>query len=257
MKENYSSISATPMSEVPKEEDGYHYFVKRAQDPRAVVDENWRLGFDPKHREIKIALLAKNIFDKLNSLAPIAPNDVVLDIGAGGGELAKELQELYNQLGAKYIMLDSQEVLDLGFVPVHNPIFGSFPLNIAQVQSRMREEDCLVKHVIANSILHYIRYDQLLEVFFSSVIEILVEGGAGFIGDVPVRELKMAQSSVEGKEFKESSNNFTYFEIASIANLCANSGATLFTLPQPRDFPMSPHRLDIAVLRNEKSKIWK
>jgi hypothetical protein len=244
------------MNNGPEERDGYRYFVERAQDPRATEDENWRLGFEPKHRELEITSLAKNIFDKLNSIAPIGQNDVALDIGAGGGSLARELQELYDQVGAKYIMLDSKEVLNLGFVPLHKPIYGSFPLNIEQVRSRIHEEDSSIKHVIANSILHYVRYDQLLEVFFSSIIEILVEGGSGFIGDVPFRELKIAQASVEGREFKESLNNFTYYELASIANFCANSGATLFALPQPREFPMSPHRLDITILRNERNEVW-
>jgi hypothetical protein len=240
----------------PQERDGYRYFIEKSKDLRAVDNENWRLGFESLHRNLDIKKLAENIFSKLNFLSHIDRNDIVLDIGAGGGELAFTLQEIYTNLGAKYIMIDLPEVLKLGKKPLLEPIFGPFPINIDAVNSRILDEGGSVKHIIANSILHYVKFDQLTEGFFHSITEVLSPGGTAFVGDVPCREMKIAQSKAENRPFEDSDKNFSYVEIAEIASLCAKSGSTIYTIPQPREFPMSPHRLDLIVFKNEESSSW-
>lgn len=244
------------MDKVPEETDGFNYFIERSKDRRALVDENWRLGFDLKHRETNLSTLAQNIFSHLNSLAVIAEGDIILDIGAGGSQLALELEMIYSKFGAKYIMIDSFEVLNMGFTPQYEPIYGAFPIIKSDVESRVNLEGGNVKHVIANSVLHYVKHDDLVEEFFASIIGILNLGSAAFIGDIPSSELKIAQSQVEDRIFVESANNFSYLELADVARQAASLGASIFLIPQPREFPMSPHRLDLLLFRNEKSRIW-
>jgi len=245
------------MDKVPEEIDGFKYFIERSKDRRALEDENWRLGFDSKHRELNLSTLAQNIFSHLNSLAVIAEGDIILDIGAGGGQLALELELIYSKLGAKYIMIDSLEVLTMGFAPQRKPIYGAFPINISEVESRVNIEGGNVKHVIAYSVLHYVKHDNLIEDFFASIVGILSLGSAAFIGDVPSSELKMAQSHAEDRIFVDSANNFSYLELTEVAREAAKLGASIFLIPQPREFPMSPHRLDLLLFKNEKSKLWK
>ncbi len=240
----------------PQERDGYRYFIEKSKDMRAIDNENWRLGFEPFHRNLDIQKLAENIFSKLNVLSEIETDDIILDIGAGGGELAFTLQEIYTNLGAKYIMIDLPEVLNLGKKPLLEPIFGPFPVNLEAVNSRILNEGGNVKHIIANSILHYMKFDQFTEGFFHSITEVLSPGGAAFVGDVPCREMKIAQSKAENRPFEDSDKNFSYAEIAKIASLCANAGSTIYTIPQPREFPLSPHRLDLIVFKNKENCLW-
>jgi hypothetical protein len=244
------------MDKVPEEIDGFKYFIERSKDRRALEDDNWRLGFELKHRELNISTLAQNIFSHLNFLAVVAEGDIILDIGAGGGQLALELEMIYSEFGAKYIMIDLPEVLNMGFTPQCKPIYGAFPININDVETRVNLEGGNVKHVIANSVLHYVKHDDLIEDFFASIIGILNLGSAAFIGDVPTSELKMAQSQAEDRTFVDSANNFSFLELTEVAGQAAKLGASIFFIPQPREFPMSPHRLDLLLFRNEKSRIW-
>jgi len=245
------------MDKVPEETDGFKYFIEKSKNPRALEDENWRLGFDSKHRELNLATLAQNIFKQLSSLTVIVEGDIILDVGAGGGQLALELELIYSEIGAKYIMIDSLEVLNLGFSPKRKPVYGAFPTNLIDVESRVKSEGGIVKHIIANSILHYVKHDDLIEDFFTSIIGLLNIGSAAFIGDVPSTELKRAQSHVEKKLFIDSANNFTYLELSNMAQAASKLGASMFIIPQPREFPMSPHRLDLMIYRNVASKIWR
>jgi hypothetical protein len=153
-------------------------------------------------------------------------------------------------------MIDAFEVLNMGFTPQCLPIYGAFPINKSHVELRVNLEGGNVKHVIANSVLHYVKHDDLLEDFFTSIIGILNLGSAAFIGDIPSSELKLAQSEVEGRTFVDSANNFSYLELADVARKAAKLGASIYLIPQPREFPMSPHRLDLLLFKNEKSRLW-
>jgi hypothetical protein len=240
----------------PREQDGYQFFIERSKQPQARSDENWRLGFELKHRDIDVVSLAKHIFTTMNLISPISIGDIVIDIGAGGGQLAKELEKLYSSAGARYLMIDSKEVLDLGYTPKYEPIYGSFPQNLHAVLNRINAENSVVRHLIANSILHYVRYDGLLNDFFDAIVHILPENGVSFIGDIPCQELKQAQAIVENRIYNPSPNNFTYQEFANYAQTLAIKGTSFYLIPQPVSFPMSPHRLDILLHKNRVSTIW-
>ena len=232
------------------------YFVERARDSRAHTDENWRLGFESKHREIDVDVLARNIYSHLNQLSPISVADVVIDIGAGGGALAKALERIYEEVGARYIMVDVEEVLELGFKPKQDSIFGVFPNNLTEIQSRLTVEGGILRHVIANSILHYVKHDGFLPQFFESLCSLMQPGSTGFVGDVPCTELKRAQSIAENRTFTDSKSNFSYLDFARIADTCASFGVSFFSIPQPNEFPMSPHRVDLLFTKNRKSDLW-
>lgn len=244
------------MTKTPREEDGYQYFLERTKDKRAHTDENWRLGFELKHRDLNVRTLAENIFSHLNKLSPIETADVVIDIGAGGGALAAELEKIYTSAGAKYIMVDASEVLQLGFEPQCRPIFGAFPNNLSEINSRLTHETGILKHIIANSVLHYVKHDGLLLEFFESIAKLLDPGCASFLGDVPCTELKRAQSIADERVFKDSQNNFSFEDLARLATYNSTLGVSMFTLPQPHEFPMSPHRLDLLCFKNRKSEVW-
>lgn len=239
-----------------QEQDGVQFFIERSKHPKAKIDENWRLGFELKHRDFDVTQLAKHIFETMNLICPISAGDLAIDIGAGGGQLALELENIYGSVGARYLMIDSEEVLDLGYKPKYKPIFGVFPENLQQVLNRIHEEKSAVMHLIANSILHYVRYDGLMSAFFDATTHILREGGVSFIGDIPCQELKQAQAVAENRIFQSSPNNFTYQEFANYAETLAEKGMSLYSIPQPVSFPMSPHRLDILLYKNRVSKLW-
>ena len=238
------------------EKDGYAYFTSRAKEVRALEDENWRLGFESRHRDLNLSTLSKHIVESLCNLSPLEKNDLVVDIGAGGGGLAKLLEDIYKKRECLYLMVDSEEILKLGFKSVIKPIYGSFPKNSNEVKTWLDSNGKRAKHLISNSVLHYVRYDNQLVEFIKSVIELLDEGGTAFLGDVPSTNSKKAQAYVSNKAFEESAHNFSYEDFAEIANTASNLGCSTFITPQPRIFPMSPHRVDLLIFKHKEVPTW-
>lgn len=239
-----------------QESDGYSFFVERAKKGKASEDENFRLGFESKHRSFDESLLVQHIRNTLSDISDLAPNDLVIDIGAGGGRLAQALEQSFKSENVNYLMVDSKEILDLGFKPAIAPVYGLFPNNYGDLRKKINELGMPVKQIIANSILHYVRYDNLLENFIFAICNLLAPGGTAFLGDVPSSDLKMAQAKIDDREFVNSAHNFSYGDISSIAVICRYQGCSVYVIPQPREFPMSPHRFDLIILKHKVSTPW-
>jgi hypothetical protein len=152
-------------------------------------------------------------------------------------------------------MVDSEDVLKLGFEPVVTPIFGKFPSNLNQIKNS--DHGNKIQFVLANSVIHYVKNDGLLQDFIESVGDLLLDGGIAYLGDVPTLEMKVAQANANKKPLTSKSlNDFTWLNYASMANSLSKISCSLYILPQPRWVPMHSHRSDLLIIKHQPFQKW-
>ena len=248
-------MGANEMTPNPDEGVGFDWFIGRAQDTKSNFDENYRLGFEGRHRELDnesySAYIAAAVF---NYSEPILDN-VMIDIGAGGGVLAQLIESECTKVNIQYVMLDAEDILRQGFQPQNKPIYGQFPHNLSEIRSSTYSQR--VQYVLANSVIHYVKNDGLINLFVDAVCDLLIQGGVAFLGDVPTLEMKYAQSIANTSPANlDSVNNFSWKDFAEIATMAANHGCSLYVLPQPRWVPMHPHRADLLLIKHQPFVRW-
>jgi hypothetical protein len=241
--------------ESPDQGVGFEWFLKRATEIRASSDEDYRLGFEGKHRKLDIERYSKLLTSKLFEYSPPTPNTTFLDIGAGGGELAIQIEKLCVLESINYVMVDSKEILEKGFAPINSPIYGRFPENLEEITNSPFSKK--INYVLANSVIHYVKNDGLLNSFLVSVCNLLMIGGVAIIGDVPISEMKNAQSVANGNpRIGTSKNDFSWKDFENIAALISTLGCSLYLQPQPHWLPMHPHRADLVILKHSPLGKW-
>jgi len=232
---------------------GFDWFEDRAKDEKSINDENHRLGFSNWHRNFDLQMYCKSIFSTLFSISVPKVGNIMLDIGAGGGSLAKlfESECLESQLG--YVMVDTKNIWNKGFVPLLQPIYGQFPKNARIIEASDYGQK--IQYVMVNSVIHYVKNDGILVDFVIALGNLLQEGGVAFIGDVPTLEMKVAQAKANGTlPSLNTANNFSWNEFAILGRLLAEISCSLYILPQPRFVPMHPHRSDLLVVKHQLIK---
>ncbi len=242
------------MPESPDQGVGFEWFLKRATEVRAFSDEDYRLGFEGKHRKLDNERYAKLITSKFFEYSPLSPNTTFLDIGAGGGELAIQIEKLCVLASINYVMVDSVEILEKGFAPINPPVYGRFPENLEEINRSPFSKS--IKYVLANSVIHYVKNDGLLNSFLTSVCELLMTGGVAIIGDVPISEMKKAQSVANNSRISASKNDFSWKDFENIAALVSEFGCSLYLQAQPPWLPMHPHRADLVILKHSPLGKW-
>ena len=239
----------------PDEGVGFEWFVGRAHESKSNFDENYRLGFEGRHRELNTEQYSNYIISTIFSFSEPVASHALLDIGAGGGELAHRLEARCLDSILEYVMVDAEEVLKHGFTPVNQPIYGQFPNNFEEIRDSKFGDQ--IQFILANSVLHYVKNDNLLVPFISSICELLIAGGVAYVGDVPTLEMKQAQAIANGDKVKlDSANNFAWAEFIKIVALTTDFACSLYVLPQPRWVPMHPHRSDLLIIKHKPFKRW-
>ena len=243
------------MSGKPDEGVGFDWFVDRAHDAQSSSDENYRLGFEGRHRDLDNSLYSNYIMSTVLNYSEPTPGNVLIDIGAGGGVLAQLLEKECTQVNLEYVMVDAKDVLQQGYEPRNQPIYGQFPNNFLDIQESPYGSK--IQFVLANSVIHYVKNDGLLDSFIVSIAKLLVPGGVAYLGDVPTHEMKFAQSIANGSPADvQSPNNFGWRDYASMAELAARHECSLYVLPQPRWVPMHPHRADLLMIKHKPFTKW-
>ena len=243
------------MTAKPDEGVGFDWFIGRAHEPKSISDENYRLGFEGRHRELDNDLYSNYIASTVFNYSDPIEQNAMIDIGAGGGVLAQLLESECAKVNLEYVMVDAEDVLKRGFQLRNKPIYGQFPTNLADIQKSEYGEK--IQYILANSVLHYVRNDGLIRPFVISACDLLIQGGVAYLGDVPTHEMKYAQSIANNSPANlESANNFAWKDFADLATLAADYGFSLYVMPQPRWVPMHPHRADLMLIKHKPFARW-
>lgn len=234
---------------------GFEWFINRSRDHEATFDENYRLGFEGKHRNIDTKVYAKYLISKITEFSQPTSGSCLLDIGGGGGKLAKDLEEECSAMNIEYFINDSKEILSKGEKFATEPILGQFPRILPQIlESKLNGR---IQYILANSILQYAKNDGIVITFLESVCDLLIPNGISLVGDVPIQEMKEAQRIATSSSLKSNSiNNLNWKEIANFSQICSQRGCSIFVLPQPRWYPMHPHRADLLIMKHALMESW-
>lgn len=233
---------------------GYTWFIERLRNLDSNVEDEKRLGFDSKHRLSDIKVYAEYIFETIQKYSTPTPHNYLVDIGAGGGKLSLSIQNICQNAKINYLAIDSAEIMNSGISFVVNPIFGRYPEVDAEVILRTEGK---TQYVIANSVIHYVKNDGILDSFIRGICNLVLPSGVIFLGDVPSAHLKTAQKKVDDIPYEVKTNDFTSSDFMKIAEIAETCSCSLYILPQPRIFPMHPHRADLILIKHSRVMPWK
>lgn len=234
---------------------GFSWFSLRSKELESIINEDHRLGFHPQHRNLDLEEYAKYYFKLINEYVYFDEKSLLIDIGAGGGQFSIFLEKLLSEKSTQYLMIDSEEVLQLGMKPKLAPIYGRFPDNFEKAKDVTELKESV--SVFANSVLHYVKNDGLLEEFVSKALALVTPGGALVLSDIPTVNMKYAQAQANNQSRPSKGlNDFEWKDFAKLSEWSTSQNASLFIIPQPRSFPMHPHRCDLLVLKHKATTSW-
>ena len=227
-----------------KEISGYNEFIERST--RTDIDLNEKLGFYNLHRNANEKIISEHIWFLLGYFN-LNRSVKILDIGSGGSELSRQILNISNANDCNYIINDSEEIISQSVLKNYKNICtGRFP----DVLNNLKKDYGSFDVILCYSVWHYIRNDNLVNVFFEAAKEILNGGGLIFLGDVPILEQKLANSHSNHSREINVKNAFSYSEIQDYLKVLGNE-FSLYISPQPRSLTLSPHRSEILFYRHK------
>lgn len=220
-----------------------------------------KIGGPDSYLEAKKEIIFQNVAANLPLLKE--RNKVVLDIGAGCGDLPQMMIDHGRERGHKLLLVDSQEMLD--HLP-NDDFIQKFPAYFPQCEPLFADYVSKVDVILVYSVLHYVFIDGNVWDFLDRSLELLAEGGQMLIGDIPnVSKRRRFFSSSNGvrfhKDFMKTQAppevHFNRIErhriddsvIIGLVSRARSQGFDAYVLPQPPDLPMANRREDVVIRR--------
>jgi hypothetical protein len=238
----------------------YEAFRRRATDPGLSLHE--KVGFPDGYREGKESLILDDIGSKLTHLS--LREQVVVDVGAGCGELTRRFMERCEEQAHRLIQVDSPEMLALlPKAPHVERVPGRFPDDCAELLEELRgRAHC----VLAYGVLSSVFVESNVFEFVDRSLELLAEGGQLLLADLPnLSKRKRFFSSEAGvrfhQQFMDTSERpdvaFNVLEpgafddavVLAIVSRCRSAGFDAYVVPQRDGLPFANRREDILVAR--------
>jgi hypothetical protein len=238
----------------------YESFRRRALDP--FLNPHEKVGFPDVYREGKGDLIYDDIAAKLTNL--LLREQIVVDLGAGCGELAKLMMERCAEHEHQLFQVDSPEMLALlPEAPHAVRVFGRFPDECAELLDELRgRANC----VLAYGVLPCVFVESNVFEFVDRALELLAEGGQLLLGDLAnLSKRKRFFASEAGarfhQEFMATSErpavSFNVLEpgsfddavVLAIVSRCRSAGVDAYVVPQRDGLPFANRREDILVTR--------
>jgi hypothetical protein len=238
----------------------YEAFRRRATDPGLSLHE--KVGFPDAYREGKESLILDDIRSKLTRLS--LREQVVVDVGAGCGELTRRFMERCQEQAHRLIQVDSPEMLALlPEAPGVERVPGRFPDDCAELLDQLRgQAHC----VLAYGVLSSVFVESNVFEFVDRALELLAEGGQLLLADLPnLSKRKRFFSSEAGvrfhQQFMDTSERpdvtFNVLEpgafddavVLAIVSRCRSAGFDAYVVPQRDGLPFANRREDILVAR--------
>jgi hypothetical protein len=226
------------------------------------LDKSVKTG-DPTGLRVGAApRILSDMIGKLRALDE--PNQLIVDIGAGCGEVALELIGHCKKKESTLILSDAVEVLEQLPNGEHLiKIPGQFPIDF---ERGWEEYLGKIDAVIVYSVFHYVFPGSDFITFFDRCLTLLNEGGALSLGDIPNASMRRRfLASRSGREFhkkymKTSEAPVVRFNalelgeiddslIFGILSRARAAGFHAYVLPQPSDLPFANRREDVVVMR--------
>jgi hypothetical protein len=238
----------------------YEAFRRRATDPSLSVHE--KVGLPDAYREAKEGLILEDIASKLTRLE--LRDQVVIDIGSGGGTLSALIMEHCAAHGNRLVQVDSPEMLALlPEAPHAERVFGRFP---AECEGLLKELAGGAHCVLAYGVLQCVYAEANVFDFVDRAAELLAEGGQLLLGDLPnISKRKRFFASERGvrfhQDFMDTSErpvvDFNVLEagaiddavMLAIVSRCRAAGFDAYVVPQADALPFANRREDIVVTR--------
>jgi hypothetical protein len=238
----------------------YESFRRRATDPSLSLHE--KVGFPDSYREGKEGMILEDIASKLTRLS--LREQVVVDVGAGCGGLAKLVMERCADREHRLFQVDSPEMLALlPKAPHAEQVPGRFPDDCGDLLDKLRgRAHC----VLAYGVLPCVFVESNVFEFVDRALELLAEGGQLLLADLPnLSKRKRFFASEAGvrfhQEFMETSERpdveFNVLEpgafddaiVLAIVSRCRSAGFDAYVVPQREGLPFANRREDILVAR--------
>lgn len=238
----------------------YESFRRRAADPS--LSPNEKIGFPDAYREGKEDMILDDIVGKLTRLD--LRDQVVVDIGSGGGTLGALVMERCAAQGHRLVQIDSPEMLALlPEAPRAWRVPGRFPEECEELLAELGGSvDC----VLVYGVLSCVFAEANVFEFVDRAAELLAEQGQMLLGDLPnISKRKRFFASEAGvrfhQEFMETSEhpvvNFNVPEpcalddavILAIVSRCRTAGFDAYVVPQAQGLAFANRREDILVTR--------
>jgi hypothetical protein len=238
----------------------YEAFRRRATDPKLSLHE--KVGFPDRYREGKESLILDDICSKLTRLS--LREQVVVDVGAGCGELTRRFMERCAEQGHRLIQVDSPEMLALlPEAPHVEQVPGRFPDDCGELLDELRgRAHC----VLAYGVLSSVFVESNVFEFVDRSLELLAEGSQLLLADLPnLSKRKRFFSSEAGVRFHQQFMDtaerpdvaFNVLEpgafddavVLAIVSRCRSAGFDAYVVPQRDGLPFANRREDILVAR--------
>ena len=238
----------------------YESFRRRASDPSLSIHE--KIGFPDAYREGKEELIFDDIVSKLTRLS--LRQQVVADLGAGCGPLARLVMARCAERGHRLFQVDSPEMLALlPDAPSVVRVPGRFPDDCETLLDDLRgSAHC----ILAYGVLPSVFVESNVFEFVDRALELLAEGGQLLLGDLAnISKRKRFFASEAGvrfhQEFMGTSERpevgFNMLEpgafddavVLAIISRCRSAGFDAYVVPQSDGLPFANRREDILVTR--------
>lgn len=221
-----------------------------------------RIGFPDEYRAGFADAILEDVRAKLPALQREGAR--ILDIGAGCGELAEQMQQQARHLGQQLLLNDSAEVLAaLQDVPGSEKQPGRFP---DELGDRLQQWQGSFDAVLCYSVFQYVFAEGSPFGFLDSALALLAPGGRLLIGDLPSsgmlqRFLASAAGRLYHRQYsgcdEDPEVQFNRLQPGKIDDavllgLMARARAAGFDawlVPQPAALPMANRREDLLFQR--------
>lgn len=238
----------------------YESFRRRAADPSLSLHE--KVGFPDQYRDGKETLILEDIASKLTRLT--LRQQVVIDVGAGCGRLARLVMEHCAKHGHRLVQVDSPEMLRLLPEAANvKRVSGRFPDDCDGLLEDLRgRAHC----VLAYGVLPCVFVESNVFEFVDRALELLAPGGQLLLADLPnLSKRKRFFASEMGVRFHRAFMDtcerpkvvFNVLEpgafddavVLAIASRCRSAGFDAYVVPQRDGLPFANRREDILVIR--------
>lgn len=240
---------------------GLTYDDFRALAAAPNLDEHERIGFPAAIRDGAEQAILDDAASKLPALD--RPGATVIDIGCGGGALARALCHRACEREQTLVLIDSPEML--AHLPDHERLVkaaGRFPLPDDRLAAWRGTADA----VLVYSVLQYAYADASPFAFVDAALELLAPGGRLLVGDLPNASMRTRFLSSEagaafhrrytGEDGAPDPGHGTLRRgepsdglVLGLLAHARDAGFHAWVLPQPPELPMANRREDLLFAR--------